>query len=46
MLIYLVTGDRECGRRALARLISTESEVRRLRLQESVQQYKTEQDGA
>jgi AcrR family transcriptional regulator len=46
MLIYLVTGDRECGRRALARLISTESEVRRLRVQESAQQYKTEQDGA
>jgi AcrR family transcriptional regulator len=31
MLVYLVTGDRERGWRALDRLISSESEVRRLR---------------
>jgi AcrR family transcriptional regulator len=31
MLVYLVTGDRECGRRALDRFIQTEAELKRVR---------------
>jgi hypothetical protein len=31
MLIYLVTGDRERGKRALDRLVSTEGELQKKR---------------
>ncbi len=42
MLVYLVTGDRERGRRALDRFISTESKVRLLAGQRDTQQGKGE----
>ena len=42
MLVYLVTGDQERGRRALDRFISTESKVRLLAGQRDTQQGKGE----